>query len=212
MKTEKILIPATITKRLILRLFMLDHELEIKHQNGDVNDHYNGDLELSDDFDYSTHEKIMDKVNELAINSLKLRDGGYGSAGIRNGYELVIAYQILYVTEILDDRSEYRHENKSSEADRNTVTRKIFIYGEPIQKNEMLELSDWVKNQNTLDTGEKEPNEIWVEKGVSFYTPKGVEKVLNEKAELFLKIGEATFAALTDKEDFKPYVSVAIVN
>jgi hypothetical protein len=203
MKTETISIPATLQTELILRLFILDYESEVKHHNGDIDDHYMGDHVMPDNFDYSSHGKIMDKIREITRME---KETGY----LRNNNDIVIAYQVLYVSEITDDRSEYEHKNTSTKADGQQLTEKVFVFGQPIEIHEIQSLVDWVNSQKELDSNEREETGVWKQKGVSFYTPEGAAKVLEKDADLFLKIGEATFAALSNKENFKPYLPVVV--
>jgi uncharacterized membrane protein YkoI len=200
MKQETISITATLKTFLTLRLFVLNYEAEVKHKNGDTDDHYQGDYLLDDNFDYSSHEEIMKEIKKVT----KKEEGtGY----LRNNYDLVIAYQILHTSKITDERSVHKHKDTSTEADGEMLTEKIFIFGTPIQKNEMKSLVDWVNTQRALESEFREQQEVWLQKGVSFYTPDGATKVMGKEAELFLKIGEATFDALTKKKNFKPYLS-----
>ena len=201
MKTQKISITANLETSLILRLFLLDYRTEVMHQHGDLDNHYGGDYVLPDDFDYSSHEKIMKKVRKVTKEES-------GTGYLRNSHSLVIAYQVLYVSSITDERSEYGHSNTSTQADVQSVTEKVFIFGEPISKNEIEVLVAWVNVQKKLDAEDRQKEDVWLRKGVSFYTPDGAAKVLDKEASLFLKIGEATFAVLPNKENFKPYLPV----
>ncbi|MDQ5930866.1 MAG: hypothetical protein QG674_30 [Patescibacteria group bacterium] len=209
MKTKRITLNAQLQTWIELRLYCLDGAAEIKHSISTTDFYYA--VRLPDSFDYANSENLAAK----AKSKTKFENGYYrfGSNRHSNG-EMVFAYQVYRVTQIVDDRSSFGHTDHETRDGGVALTQKIFIADTLISREEMKKQAAWVRKMGRrIDRVQPDRKEFdrlnaeFVGRRVSRSTPYAVSTKLQvyPKQKLFVKIGVATFAPLVQRKYFQPW-------
>lgn len=209
MKTKRITLNAQLQTRIELRLYCLDGRRELLHQVDDPDSYYG--VNLSDNFNYKDRKALAEK----AKSKTKFINGGYrfGSNKHSEG-ERVFAYQVFEVTRIIDDRSGFGHKSCETDHVSVTLTKKVFIGDSVISRVKMKKEANWVrkagKEVDKLPRHHEDYERMQAEfvgRKVSRSTPHGVSLALGvyRGQRLFIKIGDATFVPLGQKNIFQPW-------
>jgi hypothetical protein len=192
---EKILIPATLDTKLMVRAFTCyDHQIRFRGLNTES---YYHNITLNDNR-FRDHGQVIQAI-------LKWQSTEEGRRFV------VFAYQVIRMTFIMDDRSEWRHENHSSSLDKAILTKKVFVYDNPDTK--IITFSDldgdiaWAKRQLEIQPPSSRDGEGFDRRGISAYTAYEYDRLKESGVEpdaQFLKLGATTFVPVSEAIEFRP--------